>query len=150
MIISYWALRPDDSALLTAELGYKPGCPFVATCRPWYSNSVRLPRSSIKISEHRLSFHYQAAKSLHVPILGPELDIRANEVEKVCLARCMQHYLARTSSFAVDLFLKSLSAPHFCRRLCTLTQRLSKASCRGMVPPLEVYTSPKWRHPPML
>ena len=42
-------------------------------------------------------FVYKGTKGLHLPILGPQLGVSANAVApKICVARAMRAYLART------------------------------------------------------
>ena len=97
-IVQYWADQPDNDALSDFELAHKSFTLFGTACWPRCSDAARVVRSSISFdSGGDMLFVYKGTKSLRLPILGPQLRVSANSVApKICVARAMKAYLART------------------------------------------------------
>ena len=101
LLIQYWADKPDNHLLSTAQLARKSWCLFAVACWPRCSDGARVVRSTILFNQRSdVKFQFIGTKELNsIPVLTDKIGISAGSVPKLCPARALKAYLDRSKDF---------------------------------------------------
>ena len=98
LIIDYWSRQPPNSKLDIVELGYKALSLFAVAVYPRPSDLARLSRDKFEVLAHGIRYRYFGTKELHaVPKFTQQHGLGLDMHEKVCPARALEAYIARTA-----------------------------------------------------